>query len=203
VAGGIRLNGRPAWLGLCALLLAGSLLGWFVPAPFWDWQPGRAASEPWRAWTAAFVHWSPLHLGGNLAATALVAVFGSTAQVPARTALAWALAWPLGHAGLLLQPALLHYGGLSGVLHAGVAVVLVQLLLEGAGRRRVIGAMVSVGLVVKLWLEAPWGPPLRQVPGWDIAIAPLAHLTGTLAGVLAALGVAAAARCLRPPQSAR
>ncbi len=203
MAGGIRLNGRRAWLALCALLLAGSLLGWFVPAPYWDWQPGRAAAEPWRAWTAAFVHWSLLHLGGNLAATALVAIFGIAARVPARTSLAWALAWPLAHVGLLLQPTLLHYGGLSGVLHAGVAVVLVHLLVEDTGRRRLIGAMVSVGVVVKLWLEAPWGPPLRQVPGWDIAIAPLAHLTGTLAGVLAALLVMVLARFALPPQSRR
>jgi len=187
VAGRLRLNGRQAWLAFSALLAAGSLPGWFVPAPLWDWQPALAFGEPWRLLTAAWVHWSPLHLGGNLVATALVAVFGVTARVPPRATLAWALAWPLTHIGLLLQPALLHYGGLSGVLHAGVAVVLVHLLRDTTGRPRLIGAMVTVGVLVKLVLEAPWGPPLRQMPGWDIAIAPLVHATGTLAGALVAL----------------
>lgn len=195
MAGGLRLDGRQAWLGCSLLLAAGSLPGWFVPPPLWDWQPALAFGEPWRLLTAAWVHWSLLHLGGNLVATALVAIFGVAARVPPRAALAWLLAWPLTHLGLLLQPALLHYGGLSGVLHAGVAVVLVHLLRDCSGKPRTIGAMVTVGVLVKLLLEAPWGAPLRQVPGWDIAIAPLVHTTGTAAGALVAL--------LLPRQSGR
>jgi rhomboid family GlyGly-CTERM serine protease len=187
VASSLRLNGRRAWLGLSALLAAGALLGWFVPSPLLDWQPGRVVAEPWRWFTASWVHWSTMHLGGNLAATALVALFGVSAGVPPRAALAWLLAVPLTHLGLLLQPTLLHYGGLSGVLHAGVAVVLVHLLRDTRGRPRSIGAMVTLGVLMKLLLEEPWGAPLRQTPGWDIAIAPLAHATGTLAGALAAL----------------
>ena len=42
-------------------------------------------------------------------------------------ALAWALAWPLTHLALLAEPALLRYGGLSGVLRAGAAVAAVAL----------------------------------------------------------------------------
>jgi hypothetical protein len=47
--------------------------------------------------------------------------------------------------------------------------------------------MVSTGLLVKLVLEAPWGPALRVESGWDIALAPLAHAGGALAGLVAAL----------------
>lgn len=179
----MRGPGR-AWLALAALLAAGSLLAWWAPAWALDWQPALAAAEPWRAFSAAFVHWSPLHLGANLGATAAVAAFGWAAKLPPRAALAWGVAWPLTHVGLLLRPELAHYGGLSGMLHGGVAVVVLWLLVLERGRRRAIGAMVGVGLVAKLWLEQPWGPALRQAADWDIALAPLAHATGAVAGLL-------------------
>ena len=175
-----------AWLALSALLAGASVLAWWAPAWELDWQPALAAAEPWRAWSAAFVHWSGLHLGANLGATAAVAAFGWAAQVPPRAALAWCAAWPLTHVGLLLRPELAHYGGLSGMLHGGVAVVVLWLLVAGRGRRRAVGAMVGAGLLAKLWLEQPWGPALRHAADWDIAVAPLAHATGAVAGLLCA-----------------
>jgi rhomboid family GlyGly-CTERM serine protease len=181
------LNGRGVWWArLAAVLAAGSVLTWWLPAPALDWQPALAFAEPWRAVTAAFVHWSEMHLGANLLATAVVAALGMAARLPAPAALAWLLAWPLTQAGLLLQPALLHYGGLSGVLHAGVAVATLWLLVCDSGRRRAIAGAVMAGLAVKILLEAPWGPPLRHGGGWDIATAPLAHATGAVAGLVCA-----------------
>ncbi|HEX7382930.1 MAG TPA: rhombosortase, partial [Burkholderiaceae bacterium] len=134
-----------------------------------------------------WVHYSALHLGANLAGCALVAALGVAARVPPRAALAWLLAWPATQLGLLLVPALGHYGGLSGVLHAGVAVVAVGLLLEGPRRRRMLGLAILAGLALKVLLEAPWAGPLAHPPGWDIATAPPAHASGLVAGTLAAL----------------
>ena len=179
-----------AWWTLCGIAAAGALLAWAAPAALIDWQPGLAAAEPWRWWTAAFVHWSPLHLGANLAGVAVLAAFGWAAALPARAAAAWALAWPLTQGTLLLQPALAHYGGLSGVLHAGVAVGATVLVLQRQGRPRWIGAAVGLGLLVKVLLERPWAGPLAHPPGWDIAVAPLAHAGGALAGLVCALLVA-------------
>jgi rhomboid family GlyGly-CTERM serine protease len=173
-----------SWLTVAAVLAAGTALAPFAPSPWLDWQPALVWSQPWRWWTAAWVHWSDQHLLGNLLATALVAAYGLAAAVPARVALAWFLAWPLTHLGLLLQPDLLHYGGLSGVLHAGVMVVTLWLVWAGRGRRQAIGVAMLLGLVAKLLSEQPWGPALRQTDGWDIAIAPLAHSTGAVAGAL-------------------
>lgn len=192
-----------AWLALAAALAAASVLAWWAPAWALDWQPALAAAEPWRAFSAAFVHWSSLHLGANLGATAAVAAFGWAAKLPPRAALAWGVAWPLTHVGLLLRPELAHYGGLSGLLHGGVAVVVLWLLVQERGRRRAIGAMVGLGLAAKLWLEQPWGPVLRPAAGWDIALAPLAHATGAAAGLLCgavalALGVRAGHGASRP-----
>ncbi len=193
-----------AWAALCALLATGALLAATMPSAAADWQPGLALAEPWRWWTAAFVHWSALHLGANLAGLALVAALGWRVRCDRHATLAWALAWPLTHLGLLAQPALAHYGGLSGVLHAGVAVLAVQLLGQ-PGRTRRIGAVVLAGLLAKVLLETPWREPLRSVPGWDIPIAPLAHASGAAAGLLCALALramtvtcAAARRCGAP-----
>jgi rhomboid family GlyGly-CTERM serine protease len=172
---------------MAMLLVAGSLLAWMLPSARLDWQPGLALSEPWRAWTAAFVHWSPLHLGANVLGAAVVAALGSSARVPARAAAAWACAWPCTQWGLLLRPELAHFGGLSGVLHAGVAVVVVWLVGCTQGRSRLVGAAVGLGLLAKIALEAPWGPALRHGDGWDIAVAPLAHATGAVAGLVCGL----------------
>ena len=175
-----------AWVALAALSVLGSGLAWWAPAPWLDWQPALAAAEPWRAFSATFVHWSALHLAANLGAAVAVAAFGWAARLPRAAALAWAAAWPLTHLGLLWRSELAHYGGLSGVLHAGVAVAVAWLLWRGHGRRRAIGAVVGAGLALKLLLEQPWGPALRQTTDWDIAVAPLAHATGALAGLLCA-----------------
>ena len=196
-----RLRLARAWLLLAGLAALGALALRATTGPAGaalaqalDWQPTRLATEPWRAVTAAWVHLSPLHLGANLLGTALVAALGVVAGCGRRAALAWALAWPLTQLGLLAQPQLLHYGGLSGVLHAAVVVAALQLVLCDIGPRRAIGAALLVGVAAKLLLEAPWAGPLRQVAGWDIAIAPLAHASGACAGALCGLWG------LRPPR---
>lgn len=193
-AGAGRWPASAPWLLLCALAAGGALLAWRAGwAAAWRWQPELAAAQPWRAITAAWVHLSALHLAANLAGTALVAALGVVAGCGRRAALAWALAWPLTHLALLAQPALAFYGGLSGVLHAAVVVAAWQLLRAERGLRRAIGAALLAGLLAKVLLEAPWASPLRQAPGWDIPIAPLAHAAGVLAGLLcaAACGVGA------------
>ena len=177
----VRLNpGGKLWLAACVWLALGALAGWFVPSALWDWQPTLAAHEPWRWWTAAFVHWSPLHLLVNLATLLVVAALGRVAAVPAVVTLAWLASWPLTHLALLLRPELAHYGGLSGVLHGGVAAAALYVARIEVGRRRTLAIAILAGLLTKLLLEAPWGPALQLRDPWDIAVAPLAHVSGAL-----------------------
>ncbi|MBL8326907.1 MAG: rhombosortase [Rubrivivax sp.] len=171
-------------------LAAGSVIAWWLPAAALDWQPEAALAQPWRLVTAAWVHWSPLHLGANLAAAVVVAALGCAARLPAAAALAWALAWPLTHAGLWAQPALARYGGASGVLHAAVAVAACWLVATRRGPARGVGGAIAAGLAAKVLLEQPWRGPLAHAAGWDIAVAPWAHASGALAGVAGALMVA-------------
>jgi rhomboid family GlyGly-CTERM serine protease len=191
----IARAGPSAWALLGALLLLPAWGVWGDPAApdALAWQAATAWSEPWRLWSAAWVHLSALHLAANAAGALLVVALGVAAAVPLRAVLAWALAWPLTHAALAAAPALARYGGLSGVLHAGVAVVAVALWRRaGRGERRV-GAAIGAALLLKIVLEAPWRAAVARPEGWDIAVAPFAHAAGVLVGALLA-----AALCRRP-----
>ena len=176
-----------AWVVFALALLAAALIGWGLPHEALDWQPSLAWAQPWRSFTAVGVHYSALHLVANSAGAMGVAALGHSARLPLRCTLAWMAAWPLTQGGLLLQPSLLHYGGLSGVLHAGVAIAGVHLVWRGAPRQRRIGAAILAVLLLKLLSETPWRGPLAHPAGWDIAVAPLAHASGVVAGVLCAV----------------
>lgn len=192
-----------AWAGVAALLGACALLGWPVPHDAIDWQPALVLSQPWRALTAIGVHYSVAHLVGNLAGVALAGVFGVVARVPVRLAWAWLAAWPLTQLGLLVKPELAHYGGLSGVVHAGVAAVIAFVLITGTPAQRWVGSAVLLGFVAKLLSESPWGAALRHPGGWDIAVAPIAHTTGAIAGALCtAIVLRLPPRTLKPNDSA-
>jgi len=181
-----ELTRRPAalWLLVAAALAVGSVLSWWADRGLLDWQPQRAWPEAWRWWSAALVHFTPLHLSANLLATALVAAYGWAARVPRVVALAWVASWPFTHLALLAKPELAHYGGLSGILHAGVAATTLWLVLRGDGAQRFIGWLMLVGQGVKLLLEEPWGVALHAPSELDLAVAPLAHASGSIAGAL-------------------
>ena len=136
----LRIDGM-AWVMLAALLCAGavvvtalSLEGGVAPtaSPFalaLDWEPALGLRETWRLWTGAWVHWSVAHLLVNAAGAAVVAFVGWRARLPAAAATAWFIAWPLTQAFMAavgaerLAAVMPHYGGLSGVLHAGAIVL--------------------------------------------------------------------------------
>ena len=72
------------------------------------------------------------------------------------------------------------------MLHAGVAEAALWLVARERGRRQLIGAAILAVLLVKILGESPWGPALQHRAGWDINIAPFAHASGALAGLLCA-----------------
>jgi rhomboid family GlyGly-CTERM serine protease len=192
-----------AWTAVAAAFAIVALVAQAAPAAALDWRPALAWQQPWRWWSAAFVHWSTLHLAANLAGCAVVGAFGRAAALRPSWALAWLTAWPLTQLALLVDPRLVRYGGLSGVLHAGVAVAALALAWQGHGRARWIGALVLIGLAAKVLAERPWGEPLRDDAAWDIALAPLGHATGLVAGFACALVAGGVAAATSPRASAR
>lgn len=209
-----------AWLAVALLLALPALaLGWTDLArpdalhAAWLWQRERLASQPWRLFSSAWVHGGAIHLGANLLGALLVAGLGWSARAPARSALAWLAAWPLTQLGLLLDPQLRFYGGASGVLHAGCAVVAVHLLVDRVGPAaaaclrgsRTIGLGLLAMLLVKVALEAPWQHSVIERAPLDVLVVPLAHASGVASGVAGALlaaGIAGSASAgrRRPPQ---
>ena len=74
-------RGPRLWLALASLLAIGAVAGRLLPHDTLDWQRSVVLSEPWRLWTAAWVHWSALHLLANLAGCLLVAASEARQQV--------------------------------------------------------------------------------------------------------------------------
>ena len=148
----LRIDGR-AWIRLAALLCLGAVVvtaisaeggGAMASAPLanaLDWQPALGLREPWRLWTCAWVHWSAAHLLVNAVGAVVVAFVGWRARLPAAAALAWFLAWPVTQLVMAalgtdhVAAVMPHYGGLSGVLHAGVVVLGLSLAWPSARMR--------------------------------------------------------------------
>jgi rhomboid family GlyGly-CTERM serine protease len=193
----VRLHrlGAPgvAWVAVAAVLLLGSLLAWPAPHEAWLWRRDTPA-QVWRWWSAALVHRNALHLGANLAGLALVGVLGVAVRLPWQAAAAWALAWPLTHLGLWLAETPNRYGGLSGVLHAGIAIAAVFMTCTANRRQRLLGIAIAFGLVAKLATESPWVAAVHPSSYWGFPVVVGAHAAGALAGLLISLAALVARR---------
>ncbi len=176
-----RGAGAAAWLGVSAVLGGLGVFGARLPPDMFDWQPALALTQPWRSFSAVAVHYSDAHLLVNLVGAGIVAALGWAVRITPRACVAWLVAWPLTQLGLLFDAQLTHYGGLSGVLHAGVAIAALHVIRAGDSRQRGIGVAVGVGLLLKVALEFPWTPHAHA--GLGITVAPLAHVSGLAAGV--------------------
>ena len=179
----LRVEGM-AWVLLAALLFLGALVvtaicaengGMPADAPLaqsLDWQAALGLREPWRLWTSAWVHWSAAHLAVNLAGGAVVAFVGWRARLDTVAAWTWFAAWPLTQLAMAavgadrVAAAMPHYGGLSGVLHAGVVVLglslawpLAQARLRAAAPARedngFVGTRASASEPSRI-TEGPW-----------------------------------------------
>jgi len=179
-----RRGGR-AWVVLAALLATGAVVVTVGAAndgaARLDWQPRLGLQEPWRLWTAAWVHWSTAHLLVNLAGAAVVAFVGRRARLPWGATAAWLAAWPLTQALMAavdsdrLGAAMPHYGGLSGVLHAGVVVLGLTLAwpsprararsrLAPAGADTGFTSTHATGIEPSRLTEGPWAMTELGVP---------------------------------------
>jgi hypothetical protein len=178
-----------AW-GLPALLLPLVNLGtppdtWPAPVALLALRPELGWHQPpWVCWSTVWLHGSDAHLWRNLAALAALSWTGHVMRPPARLTCALALAWPLTQLGMLWQPELSAYVGLSGVLHAQFTVLALHLLQTRARGLRFTGAAMLAGLLLKVLLENPW--QMRVVPSLSSAInvTPWVHFWGAVMGAL-------------------
>lgn len=167
----IELDAPPSWPPLASAWALHPSLGWDQSLSSW--------------WATAWLHGSTPHLRNNLAGTALLAAMGWVTRANGRSTLAWALAWPLTHVGMLLRPEISTYIGLSGVLHAGAMVLaLQQIVTPSRPNHRQTGWILLGCLVFKIFMENPWSTVLILSSSSAIKVAPWAHFSGALAGLV-------------------
>jgi rhomboid family GlyGly-CTERM serine protease len=170
-----------------------SLLLWLMGAgsaasPLLVWDAGAWLTRPWSAWTAALVHLSGTHLLANALALAALAVLGRALRAGPAAALALLAAWPLTTLGLLAWPQVSGYAGLSGLIHAAVAVLWAHAAVRREGWP--LSYLLFVALLFKLVVEHAWTTPVAFDPAWGFNVVYAAHLSGAVAGM--ACGLAAA-----------
>lgn len=189
------MNPSRAWLAVCGLHGAASLLVWLAGtdlAPMLTWQAVSWTDQPWTLWTSAWVHVHTWHLIGNLLALSALATFAWLVRPSFSSALAWLLAWPLTQLSLLLWPGIHHAVGLSGLLHGGAMVLAMQLLFRRIPLRgaRLWGALLALGVVAKVAMERGGWNAVVWDPDQAMPVVQAMHLSGAAWGLL--LGLAAA-----------
>lgn len=140
------------------------------------------SGEYWRLVTGHLVHLSWGHLWPNLAALAIIGLLFEDVFGNADWLRIGAVSAATIDAGLyLLNPSVLWYVGLSGVLHGFVGAGALALLL----RREKLGAVLGLALGAKLLFEQLVGPVpfTAQSVGGPVVVA--AHLYGTVGALLA------------------
>ena len=149
------------------------------------------SGQYWRLVSGHLVHLGLGHLWPNLAATAIIGllfegVFRNADWV--RVGAASAAAIDLGL--YALEPQVLWYVGLSGVLHGYVAAGALALLV----RRDKLGVVLAIGVAAKLIFEQVAGPVpfTAESVGGPVVVA--AHLYGVIGGLLAEAAVQVARR---------
>jgi len=168
-----------ALLAVCALLAAGGdearELGRYE-------RFAIESGEYWRLVTGHLVHLGFGHLWPNLAALAIIGLLFEDVFRTAdwlRVSAASAAAIDLGL--YALEPNVVWYVGLSGVLHGYVAAGALALLV----RREKLGAVLAICVAAKLTFEQVVGPVpfTAESVGGPVVVA--AHLYGVVGGLLA------------------
>lgn len=180
------------WLWLCVLHGMASMLVWWAGEPashFLTWRAGESWSRPWTWWTTAWVHLHTPHLIGNQMTIGAFAAWAWLVRPDRLTALTWCAAWPVSTLTLNVWPQIGYCVGLSGVLHAGIA-IMGLFMLRGRFRRgseRVWGWLLLTGLGLKLFSEQGWHSPVVWDSAANLSVVRAVHFTGALSGVVMAL----------------
>ena len=146
-------------------------------------RPGIAAGEFWRLASGHFVHLGASHLFMNVVGLILVWYLTATSFTSRQWLLVTAIVMVGLNLGLwFLEPNLIGYVGLSGLLHGLLAAGIIASL--GSGRSEIW--ILGVGLAAKLGYEQLVGPLPGSEHAAGGAVIVAAHAYGALAGALAA-----------------
>lgn len=184
---------RPQLVPWRSLILAAVVMATAaLPSAASDLSLNRDAvirGELWRLWTGHLVHGSNYHLAWNLVLLiGLGLLFEKT--VRQRLWILFFLSAPIVSVGVLfLQPSLLVYRGLSGILNTFFVAGALCSAREERAQGHLAMEMVYIGCVVgvfakigfELWGDAPLFTETNRLGGVPV---PIAHISGALAGLL-------------------
>lgn len=165
-----------------------------------EYRAAAAWSEPWRLLTAHVVHLNWPHVLINAAAWFVVArLFAMELAIARQVVTLVVAAAVIGLALPLLWPAIEHYRGFSGTLHAlyFAGAIGWWLAAENTPAQRTLAGLwlptaLLVGGWIKVLLEQPWDSSTPYADWLGAGTVPQAHLVGAVVGT--ALGVVFARR---------
>ena len=190
--------------------LRSPLLLFLLPAALAGLAPGPAeslllstaavdAGEVWRLWTGHWVHFTPTHAAWNLGVLLVVGAWLERVRPGLLVRFTLIAAPLLALAVLAFEPALVAYGGLSGLATA----LVVRLALDRATAGGVpwpwVGVLVLV--VVKLLAESAGAGALFAGLGDGVRPSAVAHAAGAVLGAVDFVCATHAARAGRESES--
>ena len=149
--------------------------------PYLIYQSDVLWSEPWRLWTAHWVHVSWPHAALNLVALLLLPLIFPAYPVRRLWLLLWLGSPVLSFALRWGVPTLEQYAGLSGILHGIYFSAALHALV--CGHDRLVAGILWVGLTIKLVLE--YFVVGQSVDEWiGAAVLTQAHVLGVVIALL-------------------
>ena len=179
---------RPAAVGTLLVVLAVLVTQLLDFGGELEYRRALFLREPWRLFTAHFVHLSLIHAMLNAVALLLLArLFENRLRRPELCLLLLVAPILISVVFWIAMPGLAWYRGLSGVLHAIYFAGCTVWVGTSSGRSRWLPVTALVGGSLKVLLEQPWDDsfPFREWLG--AAVVPQAHLIGAVVGTLAGL----------------
>lgn len=183
---------RTEWAALIGAALIVLLQRFDSAGAALEYRRALLAEQPWRLFTAHFVHVNWEHALVNAAAWWLVArLFGPDLDLRRQLITLGAGAVAIGGGLAALHPTIAWYRGFSGVLHAlyfaGATCWLANALAR-PDTRTARGLWLPIALAaggwIKVALEQPAGSATPYVDWLGAATVPQAHLLGAIAGTV-------------------
>jgi rhomboid family GlyGly-CTERM serine protease len=183
----VNSRSRPLWTAaIAAAAIACFAIPQLAAALVYN-REAIANGEMWRLVSGNLAHLSIEHFLRNLTAFVLIGVLTETSGYRYFGTLCLGSAALIGGVLYVLEPGLLVYGGLSGLVTAAIVYYCLHGLWE-SNVHRIVCSVVLICMAVKISLELKFGHSLFDMEPQTLKLVPLSHVVGAAsAGLLFAI----------------